>query len=50
MADQLSASPLLVAVYVDSKGYGIVQLENSTVSKPKLICVTCKTNVHFVTT
>ena len=45
--DQLSASPLLVAVFVEDEGYGIVQLESSSTSKPKLVCASCKTNVHF---
>ncbi|KAH3862489.1 hypothetical protein DPMN_025456 [Dreissena polymorpha] len=45
--DQLSDYPLLVAVYVEDEGYGIVHLETSNVSKPKLVCASCKTNVHF---
>ena len=45
--DQLSASPLLVAVYVEDEGYGILHLENSTASKPKFVCASCETNIHF---
>ena len=34
--DQLSASPLLVAVFFEEEGYGIVQLESSSTSNPSL--------------
>ena len=34
-------------MYVEDEGYGIVHLETSTSSKPKLVCASCKTNVHF---
>lgn len=47
IVDQLSASPLLVAVYVEDEGYGIVHLENRTALKSKLACASCTTNIHF---